>query len=366
MMSIEEINSLPVFFIVGPGRSGTTLLRTVFDAHSNICIPPEGKVIMHLKNKYGNENAWNANKIDSFIEDLFLDRKFTQLWRVDSFKLKNYILSFPIEKLNFQVLCKMIYLQSQSLFKKDRILLIGDKNPVYSVYIEELLEIFPNAKFIHLKRDFRDVIVSNRIHFKRNSIAILSNYWRVYNHYIERSKSKHPSQFFDIRYEYFVNDPQKNVSELCQFLEIDFRPEMLTYYTTINENYKPEDFPIIEKMFPGLLTPIQPVTEKKWMKHLNEKELDLIYFVVKKLANRYQFDVSHSNSNPIKLILSGYGLLVQFIDIAVIKGYYILPFSLRKLIRKLADKLFSKAGILTVYNEDDRFTQKSIDQFKNN
>ena len=40
-IDINKIKELPIFFIVGSPRSGTTMLRTIFDAHPNVSIPLE-------------------------------------------------------------------------------------------------------------------------------------------------------------------------------------------------------------------------------------------------------------------------------------------------------------------------------------
>ncbi len=37
----NKVKSLPFFFIIGRPRSGTTLLRTLFDVHPNVIIPLE-------------------------------------------------------------------------------------------------------------------------------------------------------------------------------------------------------------------------------------------------------------------------------------------------------------------------------------
>ena len=44
--------------------------------------------------------------------------------------------------------------------EKPNALLIGDKTPYYIHEISFLLELFPNAKFIHLVRDGRDAFLS--------------------------------------------------------------------------------------------------------------------------------------------------------------------------------------------------------------
>ncbi|NQU34666.1 MAG: sulfotransferase [Bacteroidetes bacterium] len=50
---MEQLNKIPFFFVVGRPRSGTTLLRTLFDAHPNVSFPPECQFIINLYPKYG-------------------------------------------------------------------------------------------------------------------------------------------------------------------------------------------------------------------------------------------------------------------------------------------------------------------------
>ena len=38
-LSIEKVRNVPMFFILGRPRTGSTLLRTLFDAHPGVIIP---------------------------------------------------------------------------------------------------------------------------------------------------------------------------------------------------------------------------------------------------------------------------------------------------------------------------------------
>ena len=50
-MDIDEIEKIPFVFIVGRGRSGTTLLQNILDANEQALLPRESKLIIHLKQK---------------------------------------------------------------------------------------------------------------------------------------------------------------------------------------------------------------------------------------------------------------------------------------------------------------------------
>ncbi len=69
---MEEFNTeikqkgIPIFFVVGRPRSGTTLLRTLFDAHPNVLVPPECQFIINLYPKYGKVTNWSKKNLESF------------------------------------------------------------------------------------------------------------------------------------------------------------------------------------------------------------------------------------------------------------------------------------------------------------
>src|SRR5688572_10251408 len=183
-MTIEEINKIPMIFIVGMGRSGTTLLRTIMDAGEECVFASESKIIIHLKQKYNHKKYWSEELLEEFLTDLYKEIKFRSSWGITKEELRVKFSELPLEKINFPLLCKVIYLSYPSLYPKNKIRVIGDKNPTYSIFIPELMEIFPDARFIHLIRDYRDCILSNKKLFKRQSLFALSQLWKIYNSWI--------------------------------------------------------------------------------------------------------------------------------------------------------------------------------------
>ena len=62
-LSMANISQIPFFFIIGRPRTGTTLLRSLFDAHPNVQIPWECQFVLNLYPKYGTLELWNSGTI---------------------------------------------------------------------------------------------------------------------------------------------------------------------------------------------------------------------------------------------------------------------------------------------------------------
>ena len=66
----QKVEKIPVFFILGRPRSGTTLLRTLFDAHPNVATPVECAFIINMRQKYAKVTNWTKELLTSFHEDV--------------------------------------------------------------------------------------------------------------------------------------------------------------------------------------------------------------------------------------------------------------------------------------------------------
>ena len=69
--SIEKIRETPMFFIIGRPRTGSTLLRTLFDAHPNVIIPQEWPMLLLLHLRFREIEYWDKPKLEMFYQALF-------------------------------------------------------------------------------------------------------------------------------------------------------------------------------------------------------------------------------------------------------------------------------------------------------
>jgi hypothetical protein len=354
-MTAEEINKMPFIFIVGMARSGTTLLRTIFDAGQEVVFTPESKLIIHLKQKFNHRKTWSRETIDDLLNDLFDEVKFKISWKIDKEMLRQKMYSYPIEVINFSFLIRLIYLSFSSYFEKSEIRMIGDKNPMYSIFIKEIIEVFPNAKFVHIVRDYRDCILSNKKLFDRQNVAVISHTWKIYNAWIDHLSKEYPDQFFRIRYEDLTTFPEKTVKELCEFTGMTFSPAMLDFHIELQKKLDKNINVVIHHTHPQLMGGISTENIGKWKKGFTEKEINIITSICGDFALRYNYEKYDKYSGEKFRFKSMHGFYLNIRDIFVIKGYYLLPYFFRKSINRFNRMIFDKTGFYTVFSHGDFF-----------
>jgi len=118
--------------------------------------------------------------------------------------------------------------------------LSGEKSPGYCRHIETLHALFPDARFIHLIRDGRDVALSIREWKKgcakldlssQEPIATAALWWR---RDIEAGRrggmAIGPDRYMEIHYENLVDDSPGVLASLCGFLGLEYDGRMVSYH----------------------------------------------------------------------------------------------------------------------------------------
>lgn len=338
MLSIDEIENMPFVFIVGKGRSGTTLLQTIFDSHPNVIVPFESRLIIHLKKKYFHITNWTTELVNEFITDLYTDKDFKNFWNVNKELLRQNINSYPLNSLTFAVICKIVYLSYPSPFPKTNIRLIGNKKPIYSLFLKEMLQIFPNCKFIHLIRDYRDNIISSKKALGQKNIAISAYRWIMHNEKIENFKSIYPQKFFTIKYEDLVSNPKKHIPDLCNFLSIPYNEGLYDFHYKTSDLYRKDKNEntlinnVMNKLHVNLMNPINTSQVDKWKNEMSIEEMELSDYIAGDFAKRYGYK-KLTNKWSIKYFLASTkaNIITKANNLTTIL-YFNLPTFIRKAI----------------------------------
>ena len=268
----DTVNKTPLYFVIGKERSGTTLLQVMLNTHPNIVAPPESCFIMLLYLKYGSKVSWSEKDVNAFCNDLFKEDIFRDYWGIDKDKLCSDLIQVR-DALNYSLLCKIVF----SHFAKENknVSVYIDKNPIYYYFINDLKKIFPDAKFIHIVRDYRANIISQRkVSATFFNIADMAYRWLKVHQLIEKAKSKMPEQWITIKYESLVTDAKQVMQELCIFLNVPFNENIVEAHNTklfpsFYENINKDAF---KKFHSSVFQPVNSSFIDDWKKTMTKKE----------------------------------------------------------------------------------------------
>lgn len=285
----EKNGNIPLFFIVGRPRSGTTLLRTLFDAHPNVNIPLECKFALDLYPRYGKIKNWTRKNLVDFKKDLE-EQLFFKTWKLDEKELETNLLQCEGES-SYGEVCKAVYGAYRSFFEKEELLWFGDKNPGYTIYTRKLLKIFPGARFIHIVRDYRDNLVSIKdVDFELPVPALVTMKWKLFFRKFMKDSLSMPSSYYIIRYEDLVADPRSEFRKLCGFLGLPFHERVFEFPEKQEEIFKAYPKEFVTTYHANLLNKVNMSRVGVWKEKLSESEIRVCDHLAGKTAEEAGYE----------------------------------------------------------------------------
>jgi hypothetical protein len=207
-----------MFFIVGSARSGTTLLRMMLNAHPEVAVPPESRFVVDL---YRSDDV----QVDDFLSRLEEHPRWiswdTQIEDVRAQLTGMTTVAYP-EAIEAAY---MAYAQNRN---KKR---YGDKTPRYIEDLPLLSRLWPEARFVHLVRDGREVALSYAdVPFGPSTVAKAATLWKERVELgMKQGRPLGAARYMELRYERLLANPQREVESLCSFLDLEYDPAMLEY-----------------------------------------------------------------------------------------------------------------------------------------
>jgi hypothetical protein len=226
------------------------LFRNVFDSHPELAVMHEGHfvgAVARLRKRYEKGDGLDR---DTFVRDLYRNDNFIRQG------LDRTTIASLVDRESPQALPEAIRLVMGAYASANGKRWYGDKTPGYVAQIPVLAAMFPEAKFVHIIRDGRDVATSylEREEWGPVNLGEAALYWRSR---VTRGRKAGddlgPLRYREVRYEDMVDDPEGTTRALCEFLGLDFDPVMLEYHR------KGEEFAATTKnpeAFTGLAQPV--------------------------------------------------------------------------------------------------------------
>ncbi len=212
-------------FVVGSPRSGTKLLRDLLNRNSqiNLC-DPESHFIPYLYRKFGGRADRFHVDLDSFFHEF--DRMPFQIFarRMGKPVMARTDFDALNAARNWTEALGMI-LRFYGDPDAAPTAIWGDKTPSYVREMPLLKEILPQARFIHIIRDPRDVALSVRAAW-RHDIYRTATKWARNVAAGRRDGAVLSGDYMEIFYEDLLGNPEVALKRACDFLGVDYVSDM--------------------------------------------------------------------------------------------------------------------------------------------
>ncbi|GEM_PF-740666 len=198
-------------FIGGAGRSGTTLLRVMLDAHPAIHCGPEVKVLPKLARL---REAWAAS-LGSALLDAGIDAQGLD----DAFRA---------------------FVRTLLRGRAPGAQRIAEKTPHNAASMAVLGSLFPRARFLHVVRDGRAVAASLQRQAWRDpstgqplaqcqDLVAGAQYWKQLLLTARHQAALLPGRVLEVRYELLVAEPERELRRVLAFLGEAWNPAVLEH-----------------------------------------------------------------------------------------------------------------------------------------
>jgi hypothetical protein len=261
-------------FIVGCGRTGSTLLREILNKSEQVCISPETHFLRRfsrlgvkkeLKNFGDLLDDGNVKKLVDYLYSKKVRALGAWGWlnkNVDKQHFTQRLLGSDRSERAIFFLVMQAYTEVNKGGSADD-LILGDKTPTHLYYVPTLLEWFPGAKIIHTFRDPRGIIVSKLKKVEKGlegpqvrysylpewlldplitpiEVVHITKFWFDAARLHAKYEQLYPHQYHLVRFEDLISEPEKQIRQICDFLNIDFENAMLDEINIVGSSYQSE------------------------------------------------------------------------------------------------------------------------------
>lgn len=224
---LNRNENITPFFIVGAGRSGTTLLRRILQAGGEVHIPPETYILDDVVRFYMRNCHMPWPYVVHHTLMLFEFHPEFGVFKISLRPLVQELVKAPKEKRSLAYILDKFYRfhgkESKKKFKK-----WGDKTPGNAFFMNEIHAVFPKVRYIHMLRDGVDVVHSYVKNGLLQDYKVGAETWKNAVSCVQDFERGNPGSCLLLRYEDFVGSPEESVKRVCEFIGISYKKEMLS------------------------------------------------------------------------------------------------------------------------------------------
>jgi len=214
-----------LIFLISQPRSGSTLLQLMLSGSPEIATTAEPWIALHpifALHDGAIDPTYGANIAKTALLEFLKES------------------GVGIEFYHKQISSLLLALYNQAINHQGKRYFL-DKTPRYYNIIDDLYELFPQAKFVILFRNPLAVLNSVLNTWVKDDYSLLANNFddlMIAPHKLVKFSTKHQEISIKVQYEDLVTTPEAVIKEVCQFLGIEYSENMIAYGERLNPGWK--------------------------------------------------------------------------------------------------------------------------------
>lgn len=284
-------------YIVGVGRSGTSLLQSMLNAHSEIFVTPETALFRYFVTRQLLQKEYEKGSLVAVERKL---QDYEPLKRV----------AFDFSKLSInpsKSIDKQVY-QAVHLPEDGEAQTYVDKDPRLVEYLCSLSEVYPHALVIHIVRDPRDVLCSK---MKASWSQGRSLFVYAFANYIQLKmaqkfgKTLFNENFLELRYEDLLERPEHELKSIVNSLDLQFEDSMLDFGSKAKSLVSEEELSWKKET----LGPLLKANTEKWRSVLTKFQLAILQSTCKHYFKMYKYEPDWNDVSVFYRIVGAFTLI---------------------------------------------------------
>lgn len=236
-MSLASGSAAPLS-VMGTGRSGTTLLRALLNAHPALHLTFEGSFFSFPRPRPRPDDRGGGRWLAHYR------RTLPYRWLRLAPGSVERSLARPASEVGAPAVMAALMRAAASRHGRPR---WGDKTPTHLLHLPALFAAFPNARVLHLVRDPRGAVASlARMPWAPAGVALNALFVRAQ---LARVPTRHPG-LLELRLEDLLSEPEPTLRRALAFADLPWDDRLLDH-----PNHTPDDVP----PFPWLLGARRPL-----------------------------------------------------------------------------------------------------------
>ena len=240
---------------MGMPRSGTTLMRSILNAHPSLALAPETHLLDHWMQVHRRTDLTDAAGFASFWSEFAASPHFR--WTgLDADEVEGLIKQAGTP--SFRSIFDILLTAYAARLGKPR---PGEKTPGNYRYLDTLLDWYPHARVLYMVRDPRGVVASWEAHgrpWTDKPLVTIASRWRRAAERAERWARD--DRVAVVRYEALATAPEPELRRICEHLDEPFAAAMIERPATADDIPSPD-------------TEVSTVSIERWRTELTNHEI---------------------------------------------------------------------------------------------